>query len=119
MKQVLLGHSSKIYCFTGNVFNPNMRIRYFLIIDLCTINLCLFKEDCICLCLFSQARPFLFHSANRFQYSYPNAISAAMEMKNVWLARLTCLANNQNSHNLARYQALKTMSGTVQKMQKQ
>ena len=54
-------------------------------------------------------------SSTHIQY----AISAAMEMENVWLARLTCLANNQNSHNLARYQALKTMSGTVQKMQKQ
>ena len=61
--------------FDRQFFNPNhAHISYILIIDLCTINLCMFKEGCICFCLclqtvglVSQARPFLFHSADHFQ----------------------------------------------------
>ena len=76
-----LGHYNKIDCFTGK-FPPKACVC--LICDLFIINLCLFKEGCICFCLcsstiglVSQAIPFLFLSADSFEYSYP--IGAAME----------------------------------------
>ena len=87
---------------------------------LCTINLCLLEEGCICfyLCLrtvglVSSARPLLFCSADRFQYLYP--ISDRQSCRNgkgltpfFWIKT-----------QVRKILALKTMSKIVQMMLKQ
>ena len=85
---ITFGNSKAIiHCFTGNFFQPkpcHVSYLFSLNSDLCTINSCLFEEGCICICLclktvglVSQARCFLFRSADRYQYSYPIRGTAA------------------------------------------
>ena len=91
--------------------------------DLCTINLRLFEEGCIyfCLCLQTvglvlQPRPFLFCSADRFQYSYPISDWCCCRNEKGWAC-----ATNLSFEKVISWQdiGLKTMSDTVQKTPKQ
>ena len=63
------------HCFTGNFPNHACQLFQIHFYDLCII---LSEDGCICLCLWvqtvglvSETRPFLFCSADCFQYSYP------------------------------------------------
>ena len=120
----------RLNCFTDNFSAQTMCASaiwnlFLLIGNLCTINSQLLNKSFIyfCLCLqtvglVSQARPFLFCSADRFQYSY-------------WIsdwhwhgkAKGQACATNLSFKKVISWQdiisALKTMSALVQKMPKQ